>query len=96
MNIEQITPMPGKIIVKKLVDDTVTKSGIVLTTVMNNNFDYVEVIKIGKSTDVISTDAFTIGDKCIVMGKGIYDKFTLDNSTYFIINPADIYAILEE
>ena len=49
MNISQITPMPGKILVKKLADDTTTKAGIILTTATNKQHEYVEVVKVGRN-----------------------------------------------
>ena len=97
MNISQITPMPGKILVKKLADDTTTKAGIILTTATNKQHEYVEVAKVGRniSENMNKKISVNIGDKCLVMGKGIYDSVNLDDGIYYFLNPSDIYAVLE-
>lgn len=99
MNINQFKPMPGRVIVKKLPDETTTKSGIVLpkNTPINQRHEYVEVIKVGRniSDDMRQKIMVSAGDKCIVLGKGIYDTIPLDDSTYYIVQSADIVAIIE-
>lgn len=93
MNINQIKPMPGKIIVKKLPDDMMTRSGILLTHAANERHEYVEIIKVGKN---VECDLIKEGSHGLVMGKGIYDTVNIDSDTYYILNPVDIYAIVED
>lgn len=99
MNINQITPMPGKIIVKKLSDDTVTKSGIILPSNLpvNQKHEYVEVISVGTNVSNEMNLKITVsaGDKCIVLGRGIYDTIPLQDETYYVISMADIVAVVE-
>lgn len=97
MNISQLTPMPGKILVKKLADDTITKSGIILTQAANKQHEYVKVAKIGLdiSEDMNKRISVAVGDTCIIMGKGIYDTIHLDDGVYYFLNPSDIYAVIE-
>ena len=91
--------MPGKIIVKKLPDDTVTKSGIILPSNLpvNQRHEYVEVISVGKNISNEMNLKITVceGDKCIVLGRGIYDKIPCKDETYYVINMADIVAVIE-
>lgn len=99
MNIEQITPTAGNILVKKLPDDTVTASGIILpqNKPANKQTCYVEVIAIG-SNDV-PDDRLRIcvkpGDKGLV-GRVPYDGLTIDNETYWLIKQADMIALMED
>ena len=93
MNINQIKPMSGKLLVKKLPDEVKTKSGIFLTHAVNERHDYVEIVNVGKG---INNDLLSIGNKGLVMGKGIYDSFQIDDAVYYILNPVDIYAIIED
>ena len=99
MNINQIKPMPGKILVKKLPDETTTKSGIILPkdTPVNKRHEYVEVIRVGKMDSLRTSYISNVspGDKCIVLGKGIYDTVPLEDEIYYIIAPVDIVAVLE-
>lgn len=98
MNITQIKPMPGKVIVKVLPDDTRTLSGIILprNLPINQQHEYVEVISIGKDISNEMNLKITVspGDKCIVLGRGIYDSVTVNNQKYYIVNPADIVAVI--
>lgn len=93
MNINQVKPMPGKVMVKKLPDDIMTKSGIILTHAVNERHEYVEIVKVGNQ---VSDNMIVEGAKGLIMGKGIYDTVKIDNETYYVLNPVDIYAILED
>lgn len=99
ITIDNIKPLPGKIIVKKLPDQTTTAHGIVLpsSAPINKRHEYVEVVATGKniSNDMRLKIEVGIGDRCLVLGKGIYDSIKIDEELYYIINPADIYAIVE-
>lgn len=90
MNINQFTPMPKKVIVKKLEDDSKTNSGIIVTTVLNKVHEYIEVISVGRDISTVKP-----GQKCLIMGKGIYETLILEDETFYILNEADIFAILE-
>lgn len=99
MNINNIKPMSGKILVKKLPDEFATKSGIILpyNAPINKRHELVEVISKGKdiSDDMNIKITVNIGDKCLVMGKGIYDTINIDDDTFYIINASDIFATVE-
>lgn len=99
INSTQIKPMPGKILVKRLPDETVTSSGIILPkdSPVNQKFDYVEVVAVGNNIEnrPDTRIVVSVGDKCLVMGKGIYDTVECDDGTFFIVNQADIFCVLE-
>lgn len=96
MTSSQLKLMPGKILVKKLADDTTTKAGIILTSAANKKHEYVEIIKTGKniSDDMNLKITVTEGQHCIVLGRGIYDSVELDDGLHYFINPADIVAVI--
>ena len=100
MKLDQIKPMPGKVLVRKLPDETTTKSGIILLkdAPINKKHEYVEVVAVGKnvSEDMRLKINVNVGDMCVVLGKGIYDAIKTDDGLCYIINPVDIVAIMEE
>lgn len=100
MKISQITPMPGKILVRKLPDETTTRSGIILPKdgPVNKRHEYVEVVAVGQniSEEMGLKIEVSVGDTCIVLGRGIYDVVPTDDELCYIINPADIVAVVEE
>lgn len=95
----QIKPMPGKILVKKLPDETTTKSGIILPIdqPLNQQYDFIEVVKVGKNIEDRPDCTIVVkpGDRCLVMGKGIYDTVRCEDGIYFIVNQSDIFVTLE-
>lgn len=100
MKSSQIKPMRGRILVRKLPDETTTKSGIVLPhdAPINQKYDYVEVVAIGKNIDDRPDCNIVVkpGDKCLVMGKGIYDTVKCEDGIFFIVNQADIFVTIED
>lgn len=95
---KQITPINGNILVKKLPDETMTKSGIILpdTQLVNKQVCYVEVIAIPENNPVDYRETVFVkpGDRGIV-GRVPYDKYNLDNeSEYWFVKQADIIALL--
>lgn len=100
LNSCQIKPMSGKILVKKMPDEVTTASGIILPKdkPVNQRFDYVEVVSIGKNIESRPDTWINVkpGDICIVMGKGIYDTVECDDGTFYIVNQADIFCVLEK
>ena len=49
MTVNQIKPTSGNILVKKMPDEKVSKSGIILNTPVNRQIVYAEVIAIGEN-----------------------------------------------
>lgn len=99
MNITQFKPTAGNILVKKLPDDTVTKSGIILPSnvPLNKQIVYIEVIDIGEdiSTNMRVKIEVKPGDKAL-MGRVPYDGIVIDDIQYWVVKQADIIAILED
>ena len=94
----KITPVNGNILVKKLPDETVTKSGIILpdTQPVNKQVCYVEVIAIPENNPVDYRETVFVkpGDRGIV-GRVPYDKYNLDNvSEYWFVKQVDIIALV--
>ena len=99
MNINLIRPMPGRIIVKKLPDEVKTHGGVILTAqiVGKDPQITVEVIAVGSqaSEDMGKKITVNIGDKCIMLGRSIYDTIYDDDNEYYIISEADILAVID-
>lgn len=98
MTINNIKPTAGNILVKKLPDETVTKSGIVLpnNVPINKQVVYVEVIAVG-SNDVYDDRLKIVvkpGDKGL-MGRVPYDGITIDDEQYWLVKQVDIIALIE-
>ena len=99
MNITQLKPTAGNILVKKLPDDTVTKSGIILpnNVPINKQIVYVEVIDIGENISENMRVKIEVkpGDKAL-MGRVPYDGIVIDDIQYWVVKQADIIAVLED
>lgn len=99
MNITQFKPTAGNILVKKLPDDTVTKSGIILpnNVPINKQIVYVEVIDIGEDISENMRVKIEVkpGDKAL-MGRVPYDGIAIDDIQYWVVKQADIIAVLED
>ena len=97
MNITQLKPTAGNILVKKLPDDTVTKSGIILpnNVPINKQIVYVEVIDIGEDISENMRVKIEVkpGDKAL-MGRVPYDGIVIDDTQYWVVKQADIIAVL--
>lgn len=98
MNISQIRPTAGNILVKKLPEDTVTKSGIILpeNQPINKQVVYVEVIAIGSNDvpDARLKISVKPGDKGL-MGRVPYDGIVIDNTQYWLVKQVDIIALID-
>lgn len=97
-NISQVKPMPGKIIVRKLPEETTTSSGIILSakTASSTPMCLVEVISVGSNRGVDDRELITVnpGDVGIV-GRVPYESFNIEEDTYWVVKQPDIVAVLE-
>lgn len=98
MNIDQIKPTAGNILVKKLPEDTVTKSGIILpkNQPINKQVVYVEVIAIGSNDVPDDRLKITVkpGDRGL-MGRVPYDGIVIDDTQYWLVKQVDIIALID-
>lgn len=98
MKVTQIKPTSGNILVKKLPDETITKSGIILPKdkPVNKQVVFVEVVAIG-SNEVIDDRLKIVvkpGDRGL-MGRVPYDGVTFEDETYWLVKQVDIIALIE-
>lgn len=98
MRYNKITPINGNILVRKLPDDIVTSSGIILpeTQPINKQTCYIEVVAIPKNPPVDYRETVFVkpGDRGIV-GRVPYDKYDLgDNEEYWFVKQVDIIALV--
>ena len=83
-----------KVLVKVAVDEEVTESGIILTSVNHERKYEGEVVDVGENPDIV---------KCgikkgiyVFYPKGLNTEIIIDNVTYDIVSVYDILAIGEE
>jgi len=98
LNVHNIKPTPGNILVKKLPDEFATKSGILFpeNAPANKYYIYVEVIAIGDNLSENLNIKIEVkpGDRGIAFGRGIYDTIIIDNESYYLLKQVDIPIII--
>lgn len=100
MNINLIKPMSGRILVKQLPDEECTAGGVILPASITGKDPQItaEVVAVGSqlSEDMGTKITVNIGDRCIILGRSIYDTVVDDdNDTYLFISSADILAVID-
>lgn len=98
-DISKVKPTAGKIIVKKIPEETETKSGIILTskTASSTPMCLVEVVAVGSNDGVDSRETIVVKPGDIgVVGRVPYESLTVDEETYWFVKQPDIIAILED
>ncbi len=92
-----LKPLLDRIIVKKIVQEESTKSGIIIKGSSNENTHIAEVISVGKGKEVdgkIKEMCVKKGDKIVINNySGIEIKY--EGEEYIILKQEDILAIVE-
>ena len=95
----KLKPLGDHIIVKPIIEDEITKSGIVLPeTVDKEKPEKGEVVAVGKGklldNGQVAVLTVKVGDK-VMFKKYSPDEVKVDGVEYLIISESDILAILE-
>lgn len=95
----QLTPVPGKIILKPIQEDTTTASGIVLPdTVDKERPEKAEVIAIGEAETLENGSKkempVKVGDKVLFTKYGP-TEVKLDGEEFLIASASDVLAIIQ-
>ena len=94
----KLVPLGDKVVLKQLIAEETTKSGIVLPGQAKEKPQQAEVIAVGTGAEVdgkLVPMQVKVGDK-VVYSKYVGTELKLDDEEYTIVKQADILAIIEE
>ena len=89
----KLTPLADNVLLKHMVAEEKTASGIILSTATKEKSVIAEVIAAGPGTDDVKVTVKK-GDK-VVTGKYAGQELKLDGEDYVIVKMADILAVVE-
>ena len=94
----KLVPLGDKVVLKQLVAEETTKSGIVLPGQAKEKPQQAEVIAVGPGAEVdgkIVPMQVKVSDK-VVYSKYVGTELKLEDEDYTIVKQADILAIIED
>ncbi|MBQ8983762.1 MAG: co-chaperone GroES [Lachnospiraceae bacterium] len=94
----KLVPLADKVVLKQLLAEETTKSGIVIPGQAKEKPQQAEVIAVGPGAEVdgkLVPMQVKVGDK-VVYQKYVGNEIKLDDVDYTIVKQADILAIIEE
>ena len=94
----KLVPLGDKVVLKQLIEEETTKSGIVLPGQAKEKPQQAEVIAVGPGAEVdgkIVPMQVKVGQK-VVYSKYVGSEVKLDDVEYTIFKQADILAIIED
>ncbi len=94
----KLVPLGDKVVLKQLIAEETTKSGIVLPGQAKEKPQQAEVIAVGPGAEVdgkLVPMQVKVGDK-VVYSKYVGTELKLDDEEYTIVKQADILAIIED
>ncbi|MBO5238147.1 MAG: co-chaperone GroES [Lachnospiraceae bacterium] len=94
----KLVPLGDKVVLKQLVAEETTKSGIVIPGQAKEKPQQAEVIAVGPGAEVdgkVVPMQVKVGDK-VVYSKYVGSEVKLDDVEYTIVKQADILAIIED
>ncbi len=87
---EQIQPLGSRVLVKVLVEDSTTKSGLFVPDTAKEKPQRGEVVAIGDDTETIKV---AVGDR-VLYPKYTGTEFRLDGEDHLLIESSDLLAVL--
>lgn len=94
----KLVPLGDKVVLKQLVAEETTKSGIVIPGQAKEKPQQAEVVAVGPGAEVdgkIVPMQVKVGDK-VVFQKYVGNEVKLDDEEFTIVKQADILAIIED
>ncbi len=94
----RLVPLGDKVVLKQLVAEETTKSGIVIPGQAKEKPQQAEVIAVGPGAEVdgkLVPMQVKVGDK-VVYSKYVGSEVKLEDVEYTIVKQADILAIIED
>ncbi len=89
---DQIQPLGGKVLVRVLAEESVTRSGLYVPDTAKEKPQRGEVVAIGDDTETIKV---VVGDR-VLFPKYTGTEIRLDDADHLIVESADLLAILGE
>jgi chaperonin GroES len=94
----KLVPLGDKVVLKQLIAEETTKSGIVIPGQAKEKPQQAEVVAVGPGAEVdgkLVPMQVKVGDK-VVYQKYVGNEVKLDDVEYTIVKQADILAIIED
>ncbi len=89
----KLIPLGDKVVLKQMVAEETTKSGIVLTGSAKEKPQQAEVVAVGPGTDEVKMQV-KVGDK-VICTKYAGTEVKLDGVEYMVVRQNDILVIVE-
>ena len=89
----KLVPLGDRVVLKQLVAEETTKSGIVLAASAQEKREEMEVIAVGPGTEDVKMEV-EVGDK-IIYSKYSGTEVKLDDEKYIIVKQEDILAVIK-
>ena len=89
----KLTPLNDRVVLKQLVAEETTKSGIVLPGQNKEKPQQAEVVAVGPGTEEVKMQV-KVGDK-VIYSKYLGTEVKLDEEEYIICKQDDILAVIE-
>ncbi len=88
-----LVPLGDRVVLKQLVAEETTKSGIVLPGQTKEKPQQAEVIAVGPGTEEVKMEV-AVGDQ-VIYSKYAGTEVKLDDAEYIVVKQSDILAILK-
>ena len=89
----KLVPLGDRVVLKQLIAEETTKSGIVLPGQENEKPQQAEVIAVGPGTEDVKMEV-EVGDK-IIFSKYSGTEVKLDDDKFIIVKQEDILAVIK-
>ena len=89
----KLVPLADRVVLKQMVAEEKTKSGIILTSQAQEKPQEAEVIAVGPGTEDVKMEV-KVGDK-VIYSKYAGTEVKLDGEEYIVVKQSDILAIVE-
>ncbi len=89
----KLTPLQDRVVLKQLVAEETTKSGIVLPGTEKEKPQQAEVLAVGPGTEKVKMEV-KAGDK-VIYSKYAGTEVKMDEETFIIVSQSDVLAIIE-
>lgn len=89
----KLKPLGDKVVLKQILEEETTKSGIILTGGTKEKPQQAEVVAVGPGTDEVQMQV-KVGDT-VIFQKYSGTEVKFDNDEYIVVKQADILAIVE-
>lgn len=90
----KLTPLGDRVVLKQLVAEETTKSGIILPGTNKEKPQQAEVVAVGPGTEDVKMEV-KVGD-LVIYSKYAGNEVKLDDEEFIVVKQADVLAIVEK